>query len=158
MQVFLESHNLFLTLILKTAVSLKPAPTWVTAHRTGDLEHIVQPISSSTGWTVSFPSFLAGLNLLIQAAWLVSASSRQLVWSWSLLCNFVWESFFAAGLSWVWRSSLFMFIPGKEGPSESRQFQGIPELFWVVYLPAQIASLQDGLFQSWRQLLHNTNN
>lgn len=54
--------------------------------------------------------------------------------------------------------SFFIAYSGKEEPNESCQFQGLPELFRVVYLPVQIASLRDELFQYWRQLLHNTNN
>ena len=51
-----------------------------------DLEDTAQPAGSSTGWRVALPSDLVGLNLL-QVSRLISASSRQLVWSQSRLCS-----------------------------------------------------------------------
>ena len=45
---------------------------------------------------------------------------------------------------------------GREGPSESGQFQGLPEAI-LSCLPSCLRSaLQDGMFQSRRKLLHNT--
>lgn len=45
--------------------------------------------------------------------------------------------------------SAFIAFSGREGPSGSAQFQGLPG---GVYLSASGASLQDGIF--WRKLLH----
>lgn len=71
---------------MKTAVSSKPTPAWVTSHKSGELELAAQPTGRSTGWTLSFPGVSTGLNLfqadqLVSASpgsWLVSESSWQL--------------------------------------------------------------------------------
>ena len=96
----------------------------MTAHKAGDLEHIAQPAGSSAGWTVSFPGAKVALNFS-QAAWLVSASSRQLVWSQSLLCGLSCLSiFFAAYLpSLTEEPSSFISYSDREGPRQSGQFQ-----------------------------------
>lgn len=46
----------------------------------GTLEHTAQPVGSLTGWWVTLPSDSVALNIF-QASWLLSASSRRLVWS-----------------------------------------------------------------------------
>jgi hypothetical protein len=51
-----------------------------------NLENTAQPEGNSENWKVSFLSDSVGLNLF-QVAWLVTASSRQLVWPQSLLCS-----------------------------------------------------------------------
>lgn len=56
----------------------------VTAHKTGDMEHPTQAAGSKVGWRESFLSDSLRLNLF-QAAWLVTASLKQLVWPQSTL-------------------------------------------------------------------------
>lgn len=109
---------------------------WLRDNRiTGGLEHAIQPAGSSTCWTVSFPGASVGLNLF-QAAWLLSAFFRQLVWSQSSLQ--------LGFLVWEGRSAFIV-----ETPTESFRTSQ------VVYLPAQGASLQDEMFISPKKLLPN---
>jgi hypothetical protein len=100
----------------------------VTAHKAGNLlEHTAQPAGSSTSWNVFFPSDSVDLHLF-QSAWLISVSSRQLVWSQSLLCSWAClRVFFAAQMYSSERDSVFIAYSGREGPSESVQLQGLPE-------------------------------
>jgi hypothetical protein len=60
-----------------------PAPARMTAHKAGNLEHTAQPAGHSTGWRVALPGPLL-VSASSKVAQLVSASSRQLVWSQSL--------------------------------------------------------------------------
>ena len=73
---------------------------------------------------MSCPGAKVALNFS-QAAWLVSASSRQLVWSQSLLCGLSCLSiFFAAYLpSLTEEPSSFISYSDREGPRQSGQFQ-----------------------------------
>lgn len=70
-----------------------------------------------------------------------SILSRCLSWSKSLPGSSVWES--AAGLC----------LSLQEGPNESGRFQGLPGAVSVVYLPAEGAPWQDGMFWWQRRLL-----
>ena len=69
-----------------TALSPKPTPALGQLMKARNLEHPAQPEGNSENWRVSFLSDSVGLNLF-QVAWLVTASSRQLVWPQSLLCS-----------------------------------------------------------------------
>ena len=105
----------------QTAASAKPTPARLT-HRAGNAEQAAQPAGSSTGWRVSFPGFSVGLNLSFQGSGLVFSSSRQLVWSGSLLCSLALLS--------QERLSAFIIYLGKEGPSKTAQFF---RDFWVLF-------------------------
>lgn len=105
--------------------------------------HTAQPAGSAAGWRVSF---LVGLNLFqavlagfcfFQTAGLVSSSSLQLSSS-ENLCN--------SGSS-LWEGlSAFLSYSGREEPSESAHFQGLPEAI-LNCLPSCLSSfLQDGMF------------
>lgn len=54
----------------RTAASLKSTPGWTIAHKTGALEHSVQPAGNQTGWRMSFPDASVVLNFF-QAAQLI---------------------------------------------------------------------------------------
>lgn len=75
---------------------------------------------------MSFPSDLVGLNPF-QAAWLDSTSSRQLVWSWSLLFSFACLNLLCTLVCLRVTLGSFIAHSGREGPSEFGQFQGLPE-------------------------------
>jgi hypothetical protein len=74
----------------------------------------------SAGWSLAFPGASVALNLF-EEAWLVSASSRQPIWSAALQlgCMCCMGGGFLACIAYS----------GREGPSESRKFQ---RLFGVV--------------------------
>ena len=87
-------------------------PARVTAHKAKNLdEHTAQPAGSSTGRRV-LPSVDLDLS---QVSGLVSASSRKLVWSESLLCS-------SALLHQRGTLSAFIAYSGRKGASESGQF------------------------------------
>ena len=77
--------------------------------QTGNLEHTAQPVGSSTGWKVSFPAASVALNLFLPG------SSICLRVSPSILCS---------------------LLLGREVPSESGQFQELPEAILSFYLLA----------------------
>lgn len=87
-------------------------------HSIGTLEHTAQAAERLTGWRVPFLSDSVSLNIWQEGP----KSSLQLV----LAQSSIWGEL-----------SAFIAYPGREEPSESDKFQGFPELFWVVYLPAQ---------------------
>jgi hypothetical protein len=65
----------------KTAASPMPTPAWMPAHKAGNREPTAQPASILSSQT-------SGALTLFQAAWLASASSRQLVWPQTPLFSF----------------------------------------------------------------------
>ena len=63
----------------QTAVSQKFTPVGETTLKAENLEHTAHLTGSSLGWMVLFHIVSNDLNFY-QAAWLYSASFRQLVW------------------------------------------------------------------------------
>lgn len=80
----------------KTATSPKLTQGWRIAHQVGSLKHTAQTVGSSTDRRASFLSDSIDLNLL-QASGRVSACSKQLVSSQTLLCS--WTSLPLGGRS-----------------------------------------------------------
>lgn len=117
-----------------TATSPKPAPAWVTIHQTGKSEEHCIAYMNLNRLGMSLNSSKSGINLF-QAAWMVSVSSRQLVWFHScldlgsfknLLCSLA-PSYLIVTLIFYW----FLW----EGcPMEN--FRCLLKLLWVVNLSA----------------------
>ena len=96
---------------------------------------------------MSFLSDSVGLNLF-QVAWLVTASSRQLVWPQSLLCSLT-------GLRVNLGPSLLLTQVGR-GLVNLVSFRDFLKLSRVVHLPVLMASLEHVIFQSQRKLLYQS--
>ena len=122
-----------------------------------NLEHTAQHVGSSTGWRVSFQRDSVGRRLF-QAAWLVSASSKQLVLSQSLRCRFVCLRVFFAVLipsvSEKW--SPLIVYSCRDRPRESNQFQGLPWAILSCTASCLSSFLQDGMLDFWSKLLQTT--
>lgn len=95
------------------------------SQKSGILEHTAQPAGGSTDCRVPFSDASVSLNLF-QVALLLSASSRQLVWSQNLpLQLFSWV--FLAAQFLVRGLSVFIAYSGRDRPTESGQFQKLFE-------------------------------
>lgn len=88
----------------QTVISPKPTPHGWQLIKAGSQEHTAQPARSSIDWGVYVLTDSVGLNLF----------KAGVVWV-----------FLAAWLVWAWFSAAFS--SGREGPSESHQFWGLPE-------------------------------
>lgn len=97
------------------------------------LEHTAQSTGCSTGWRVPFPCASVGLNVW-QAARLVSASFRHLVWSQSSFqCVLVENILEVQLLPSETTPALIAFILAGRGPTEPGQFQGHPEAIFKLF-------------------------
>lgn len=86
---------------LKDDASPRPTPAWVTAHKSGNLEHKAQPTESSKGWRVSIPS-----NSSRQIGWLLPGSWSPLRIFLAAPLHVVWEELPAfIALLWLGRPS-----------------------------------------------------
>lgn len=74
----LQEHKL----LKDSCIISRSSQVWVTTHKAGNLKHTASPIGISV--RMSFPSALINL-IFFQTTWLISASSRHLVWTWRLL-------------------------------------------------------------------------
>lgn len=100
----------------------------MTAHKTGNLKHIVQPAGCSAGWRVSLPGDSFGQNLF-HVVGLVSDFSRQLVWSQSHLCSLFSLTVLKFGLTSLRGTLNFGCLRCHGGLSDHGEFQELPEAF-----------------------------